>query len=92
MALAKAETIDKVVIYSRYNYVKLRTAILFQEDGVDQAIRYHHTLLAPGTLDADDNLVDRDVSSYSAEIQGICAAVWPDAVKADYKAYLIANK
>ena len=92
MALEKAEAIDKIVIYSKYNYVKLRTATVYVEDGEQKAVRYSHQLLAPGTLDANDNLVDRDVSSYSAEIQGICAAVWTDAIKEDYKAYLIANK
>ena len=92
MALEKAEAIDKIVIQSQFNLVKLRTATVYIEDGKQQAVRYTHQLLAPGTLDANDNLVDRDISGYSAEIQGVCNAVWTDAIKAAYKTYLIANK
>ena len=92
MAIEKAQAVDKIVIYSQYNYVKLRTATVYVEDGTSTAVRYSHQLLAPGTLDASDNFVDRDVSSYSAEIQGVCAAVWTDDIKAAYKTWLIANK
>ena len=92
MALEKAEAVDKIVISTRFNLVKLRTAVVFVEDGVQQAVRYKHTELTAGTLDASDNFVDRDVSSYSAEVQGVCAAVWTDAVKTAYKDYLIALK
>ena len=93
MALTKAEAVDKIVVSTRYNIVKLRTAVLFQEDGVDQAIRYRHTELSPGSLSKDGNntLVDRDISGYSTEVQGVCNAVWTDAVKEDYRKHLVAN-
>tara|TARA_B100001057_G_C22525610_1_gene823687 strand:- start:73 stop:354 length:282 start_codon:yes stop_codon:yes gene_type:complete len=92
MALEKAEAVDKIVISTRYNIVKLRTAMVFVEDGVQQAVRYKHTELSPGSLDAENNLVDRDISGYSTEIQGVCNAVWTDAIKLEYKNHLIANK
>ena len=94
MALTKAEAVDKIVISTRYNIVKVRTAVLFQEDGVDQAIRYRHTELSAGSLstDGNDTLVDRDISGWSTEVQGVCNAVWTDAVKEDYRKHLVANK
>ena len=49
-------------------------------------------MLDCGTLDASDNLVDRDISSEPTDVQAICNAVWTADVKAAYKAYLIANK
>ena len=45
-----------------------------------------------GTLDSNNNLVDTDMSGYSAEIQGVAAAVWTDAIKAKYKQRLIDDK
>ena len=53
---------------------------------------FHRHVLTPGSLDASDNLVDTDISGEDADVQAICNAAWTTQVKADYKAYLIANK
>jgi len=53
---------------------------------------FHRKVLTPGTLDASDNLVDTDISGEDADVQAICNAAWTTQVKADYKAFLIANK
>ena len=53
---------------------------------------FHRKTLTPGTLDASDNLVDTDISGEDADVQAICNAAWTTQVKADYKAFLIANK
>ena len=50
------------------------------------------SLLTPGTLDASDNLVDTNISGEDSDVQAICNAAWTTQVKADYKAFLIANK
>ena len=92
MALTKATAVDKIIIVSPYNMVKLREATIIQEDGVKVSITFKHIELWPGSLDSEDNLVDLDVSGYSTEIQGVCNAVWTDTAKTAYKEYLIANK
>ena len=92
MALTKATAIDKIIIVSPYNMVKLREATIIQEDGVNVSLTYKHIELWPGSLDSEDNLVDFDVSGYSTEVQGVCSAVWTSDVKTKYKEYLIANK
>ena len=92
MALEKAQAVDKLTIASPYNIIEIRTAVVFVEDGVQQAVRYTRSKVKCGTLDSSDNLVDTDMSGYSAEIQGVAAAVWTDAIKDAYKAALIAAK
>ena len=44
------------------------------------------------TVDGSDNLVNRNISGESAEVQGICNAVWTTAVKNAWKAKLISDK
>ena len=53
---------------------------------------FHRKVLVPGDLDASDNLVATDISGEDADVQAICNAAWTTQVKADFKAYLIANK
>ena len=92
MALTKAQAVDQITVKSPYNHIHIRTATVFQEDGVNLAIRYTKEVKKCGTLDANDNLVDTDMSAYSAEIQGVAAAVWTTDVKNKYKAALIEAK
>ena len=82
MALAKASAADKVIVSGKYNFVTVRTRTVITEDDVMIAERFSTQVLKPGVLnDSKDALVPTDVSSFSAEIQGICTAVWTDAVK-----------
>ena len=53
---------------------------------------FHRHALTPGTLDASDNLVETNISGEDADVQAIANAAWTTQVKADYKAFLIANK
>ena len=92
MALTKAQAVDRLTIKSPFNKIEIRTATVFQEDNVNLAIKYDKEILQCGTLDGSNNLVDTDVSGYSAEIQGVAAAVWTTDVKNKYKAALIEAK
>ena len=92
MALLKREAIDQITVKSPYNHIHLRTGTVFQEDGVNLAIRYSKEVKKCGTLDGDDKLVDTDMSAYSAEIQGVAAAVWTDAIKEKFRLYLVSLK
>ena len=62
------------------------------EDGTELTRTFHRKVLTPGTLDASDNLVDTDISGEDADVQAIANAAWTTQVKAEYKAFLIANK
>ena len=92
MALEKLEAVDRLTIRSPFNHIEIRTGTVFQEDGINLAVRYSKEVKKCGTLDASlTNLVETDMSGYSAEIQGVAAAVWTDAIKTKWKEHLIAT-
>ena len=91
MAITKTQENDKIEIVQKWN-IQVRTATIIKEDDKELTRSFHRHLLTPGTLDASDNLVDTNISGEDADVQAICNAVWTSQVKADYKAFLIANK
>ena len=91
MALTKPQENDKIEVTQRWN-VGVRCATIIKDDGVEISRTFHRKVLTPGTLDASDNLVDTDISGEDADVQAIANAAWTTQVKADYKAFLIANK
>ena len=91
MALTETKENDKIEVVRKWN-VQVREANIIKKDGVELTRSFHRKLLVPGTLDASDNLVETDISGEDADVQAICNAAWTTQVKADYKAYLIANK
>ena len=91
MAITKTLENDKIEVVSKWN-IQVRTATIIKEDGKELTRSFHRKVLTPGTLDASDNLVDTDISGEDADVQAICNAAWTTQVKADYKAFLIANK
>jgi len=92
MALSESIEYDRIEIIGQYKTVQVREATVIKKDGKELTRSYHRYVLELGTLDASDNLVDTDISSQPAEVQAICNAVWTDALKSSYKAFLIANK
>ena len=91
MALTESQENDKIEIVQKWN-IQVRTATIIKEDDKELTRSFHRHLLTPGTLDASDNLVDTNISGEDADVQAICNAAWTTQVKADYKAFLIANK
>jgi len=91
MALTETQENDKIEIVRKWN-IQVRKATIIKKDGVELTRSFHRKVLTPGTLDASDNLVDTDISGEDADVQAICNAAWTTQVKADYKAFLIANK
>ena len=91
MALTETQENDKIEVVRKWN-IQVRTATIIKKDGVELTRTFHRKVLTPGTLDASDNLVDTDISGEDADVQAICNAAWTTQVKADYKAFLIANK
>ena len=91
MAITKELTNDKIEIVNKWN-IQVRTATVIKEDGKELTRSFNRIVLTPGTLDASDNLVDTNISGEDSDVQAICNAAWTTQVKADYKAFLIANK
>ncbi len=92
MALTKTTEEDKIEVVGQYKGVQIRTATIIKEDGVEISRQFHRKVLHPGTLDDSNNLVDTDISGESAEVKGICNAVWTSTVKDAYRSKLIADK
>ena len=91
MALTKTIENDKIEIVNRWN-IQVRTASIVKEDGVELTRSFHRHALTPGSLDASDNLIPTDISGEDADVQAICNAAWTNQVKADFTAFLVANK
>ena len=92
MALTERFENDKIEVVGTYKAVQVRRADIVERDGVEIARSFHRHALSCGTIDADDNFVDTDISGEGADVQAICTAAWTQEVKDAYKAYLIANK
>ena len=91
MALTKSTENDKIEVVQKWN-VQVRTATVIKEDDKELSRAFNRKVLVPGTLDASDNLVDTNLSGEDADVKAVAEAVWTTQVKADYKAFLIANK
>ena len=91
MALTERFENDKIEVVGQYKAIQVRRADIVERDGVEIARTFHRHVLHPGTLDADNNLVDTDISGEDADVQAICNAVWTQSVKDTYKAKLIAD-
>ena len=91
MALTETQENDKIEVVNKWN-VQVRNATIIKKDGKELTRSFSRKVLVPGTLDASDNLVDTNISGEDADVQAICNAAWTTQVKADYKAFLIANK
>jgi len=91
MALTETQENDKIEVVNKWN-VQVRNATIIKKDGVELTRTFNRKVLTPGALDASDNLVETDISGEDADVQAICNAAWSDQVKADFKAFLVANK
>ena len=99
MALTESTEYDKIEIVGQYKAVQVRKATVIKKDDVELTRSFERFVLDPGTLDASDNLVDNpldkepdDTTAIADEVKSICTAAWTDAVKASWKAKLIADK
>ena len=92
MALSERSENDKIEIVGQYKAVQVRRADIIEKDGVEVARSFHRHALICGSVDADDNWTDTDISGEEADVQAICNAVWTQSVKDAYKAHLIATR
>ena len=75
MAITKEVVIDRHEVVGEYKHIQCREATIIKEDGTIISRSFNRRVLSP----------DEDVSGESQETQNICAAVWTDAVKAEWE-------
>ena len=99
MALLESIEYDKIEVVGQYKHVQVRKATVIKKDDVELTRSFHRFVLNPGTLDESDNLVDNPLdkepdgtTAIVDEVKAICTAAWTDAIKASWKAKLIADK
>ena len=99
MALTETTEYDKIEVVGQYKAVQVRKATVIKKDDVELTRSFERFVLNPGTLDASDNLVDNPLTKepdgttdIADEVKAVCTAVWTDAIKASWKAKLIADK
>ena len=91
MALTEETIQDKIEIVGDYKHVQVRTATVIKKDGVEISRSFHRHSLQCSTK-SGDTWGDTDISGESTEVQGICNAVWTDAVKTAYQASVDAQE
>jgi hypothetical protein len=89
MALTEETLEDKIEVVNG-THVQIRTATVIKRDGKEISRSFHRHTLSPSTK-TDDGWADTDISSESAEVQGICNVVWTDAVKTAYQTMMDAQ-
>ena len=99
MALTETIEYDKIEVVGQYKSVQVRKATVIKKDGVELTRSFERFVLTPGELDESDNLVDNPLdkepdgtTAIADEVKVVCNAVWTDAIKASWKAKLIADK
>ena len=92
MALTETIEYDKIEIVGLYKLIHVRKATVIKKDGEELTRTYHRYVLACGSLDDSDNLVETDISAEPSEVTTICNAVWTTDVKTAYKTFLISQK
>ena len=92
MAITKETKVEKIEVVGQYKAVQVATDTIIKEDGIEISRKRERHVLYPGILDADDNLVDTDLSLEDSEVQSVANLVWTDSVKTSYKDKLIEQK
>ena len=99
MALSESIEYDKIEVVGQYKAVQVRKATVIKKDDVELTRTFMRFVLDPGTIDESENFVDNPLdkepdgtTAIADEVKAICTAVWTDAIKASWKAKLIADK
>jgi len=91
MALTEETVQDKIEVVGDYKAVQVRTATVIKRDGVEISRSFHRHVLQCRTK-SGDTWGDTDISGESAEVQGICNAVWTDSIKSAYEIFADAQR
>ena len=90
MALTEETLEDKIEVVNG-THVQIRTATIIKRDGEEISRSFHRHVLHPRTK-TGDTWGDTDISSESAEVQGICNAVWTADIKTAYETFVDAQE
>ena len=91
MALTEETLEDKIEVVGEHKHVQVRAATIIKRDGTEISRSFHRHVLQPSTK-TDGPWADTDISGESTEVQGICNAVWTDAIKTAYQDAMDANE
>ena len=78
MAITKETQIAKIEVVGEYKAVQIATDTVIKEDGVELSRNRHRKVVHP----------DQDITGEDAEVQAVCNAVWTQAVKDAWTAFL----
>ena len=84
MALTEANIDDKIEVVGEHKAVQIRTARVIYDDGSEISRTFSRRVLHSSTK-SGGTWSNTDISGESTEIQGICNAVWTDAVRTAYQ-------
>lgn len=82
MALTEETIVDKIEVVGEFNHVQVRTATVIKRDGTEISRSFQRHVVTPGD----------DYSAEDSKVQGICAAVHTDEIKAAYAAHLASQE
>lgn len=91
MALTERTEEDKIECVGPYRSIQIRTATVIERDGTEISRSFHRHALQCSTK-SGDTWGDTDISGESAEVQGICNAVWSDSVKTAFQTAMDAQE
>ena len=93
MALTKTTVEDKIEVVGDFKAIQVRTDTIVKEDGTEISRTYHRRVIQSGELnEAGNGYVSTNISGETAEVQGVCNAVWTQAVKDARFAHLKATQ
>ena len=78
MAITKETEIAKIEVVGEYKAVQIATDTVIKEDGVELSRSRHRKVVHP----------DQDITGEDAEVQAVCNAVWTQAVRDAWTAFL----
>lgn len=84
MSLTESTVDDKIEVVGDYKTVQIRTARVIYDDGAEISRTFSRRVLHPSEKQ-NDVWSNTDISGESTEIQGVCNAVWTDAVRTAYQ-------
>jgi len=79
MAITKETQIAKIEVVGEYKAVQIATDTVIKEDGVELSRSRHRKVVHP----------DQDITGEDAEVQSVCNAVWTQAVRDAWTAFLV---
>ena len=78
MAITKETNVVKIEVVGEHKAVQIATDTVIKEDGVELSRSRHRKVVHP----------DQDITGEDAEVQAVCNAVWTQAVKDAWTAFL----